>query len=103
MNRLSGKNRLILAAVLLLLPLTASAWYPVYSYPGFFAEPYPGYYGVPYATGGWPGGSVYLRPRAYVHGYIDRFGNFRLDIKLRNISRYDLYQAWLWYLQSGYR
>jgi hypothetical protein len=97
----------LLLMMLMFLPSLTMAWHP-----GFPSRaPYYGPY--PYGSGMYPyyeGPGVlrgyhfnYARPRMYMRGYIDRNGEYRFDVKMRNISQYDLYNAWLLYQQLGYR
>lgn len=88
-------------------PSYTMAWYPGNSFGAPYHGPDPYGPGV-YPYNAWPGAlrgyySGYARPRMYMRGYIDRNGQYRFDIKLRNISQYDLYNAWLLYQQLGYR
>jgi hypothetical protein len=68
-------------------PMTVNPYYPG---PGIISgySDYPGYY-----RRGWP--------QWYIRGRVNRFGDYRLDIKLRGISHYDMYRAWL--LINAYR
>ena len=86
---------LILTLLLVLQAMPALAWYPGYAYrPQPYAVPpyqyypdtrfYPGYYG-------------YAQPRWHVRGRMNRYGDYRVDVKLRDISQYDMYQIWLLY------
>jgi hypothetical protein len=96
-----------LATGLLLFVLsvtTAWAWYPIspyanpyYTYPGY----YPGYPTYWQDIRG-PRFYGYAQPRWYMRGRMNRYGDFRFDVKLRDFSMADLYYAWWMFNNSGY-
>lgn len=69
---------------------TVHAWYQPYGYaPYSLYEDYApgfGYYG-------------YMQPRWQLHGHISRYGDYRIDLNVQGLSRYDMYRAWLMYQQ----
>ena len=86
---------------------TAQAWYPShpYRYPNtyqlyspYYSGPYPNYW---YGTRG-PRFSGYTQPRWYMRGRMNRYGDYRVDVKVRDISMYDIYLAWLLFNGYGY-
>lgn len=94
---------LTVALCLSAAPLNAArAWNPGYGYspvypyaPGYW-QGYPGYW-LQTPGNGWHG---YTEPRWYMRGRMNRYGDYRIDIKLRDISMYDMYMMWLLY--NGY-
>ncbi len=104
MNR--NIHKMVLSAVTvslvvcLFLPVKASAWFQNYPVAPYYS-PTPYYSSGPPAFAAWPGVGQgyygYTQPQWYIHGYVNRYGDYRLDIKLRNVSQYDLYKAWLLY------
>jgi len=90
---------LALTLLLVLLAMPALAWYPNYTY-----RPYP-YASPPYQyysnTQFAPGYYGYTQPSWYVRGRMNRYGDYRVDVKLRGISQHDMYQLWLLY--NAYR
>lgn len=88
-------------ALSLLLPVTVFAWYPAYSrLPDYGPYSYP-YFAGPGLLQGYHYG--YVAPRWAMRGRINRYGDFRLDIKARDVNWRDLYTAWLLYQQYGYQ
>jgi len=71
------------------ISIGAWAWYP--SAPGYQDWPYYNGYGVT------PGYSGRVTPRIFMHGKISRYGDYRVDMHVSGLNRYQMYQAWLWY------
>ena len=93
----------LLMMVLLLSPSMAYAWHPAQvPGPGYYpgAQYYPPY---GFGYGPYPYHYGYTGPRMYMRGFIDRNGEYRIDVRLRNLSQYDLYNAWWLYQQLGNR
>jgi len=96
--------RLVICLLLSLLPLgSLQAWYaPPYGYPQAYSNA-PGYWqGYP---GYWPGGhGTYWHgsagPRWYMRGRMNRYGDYRIDVRVRDVSMRDMYLMWLLY--NGY-
>ena len=94
----------------MLLPLRVFAGYPEYAYMPYY-QPYSQ---VPYPHFTRPGSSPgygspqglrrygYTKPQWYVRGRVNRFGDYRVDIKLRGLSQRDMYYAWLLYNYYGF-
>jgi hypothetical protein len=108
MNRQTNK-RLIAsvatAVVLFALSVSAWAWYPsypyvnpYYAYPGYYSPAYPYYRGDMGGTGFYG----YAEPQWYMRGRMNRYGDFRFDLRLRNFSMADFYNAWLFFNSAGY-
>jgi len=74
---------------------TVRAWYP--STPDYQDWPYYGGYGVT------PGYYGRVSPRILMHGKISRYGDYRIDMHVSGLNRYQMYQAWLWYNYLKYR
>ena len=69
--------------------------YQPYSYP-YVGRPFPYYAGPGGLQGHYSG---YAKPRIYMRARVNRYGDYRFDIKLRGVSQYDLVKAW-WLLQQ---
>jgi len=100
---LNSLKLLVLTACLCMFTGTSNAWYQ--------APPYLPY-AQPYVGGPWsylgnqgyaPGYYGYIQPRVYIHGRINRYGDYRMDMMIRGLSRKDIDQAWLWYDYMKYR
>ena len=104
MNRLRHKLILIIGTIgLCCLSTGVMAQYPFYGptynswYPNYgpaYNRWSPNYY-APYR------GYGYLHPKWQVRGYVNRYGDYQFDVKLRNISKQDMYRAWLMYRAYG--
>jgi len=109
MKRVLDNRKVFSAAVLvmmLLLPVQLMAWYPNQYYQPY-SRPYPHpYMKMPHSnfyTGpGWQH-YRYRKPQWMVRGRINRFGGYYFEVKLRGVSQYDLYRAWLLYQRYGNR
>ena len=103
MERRINKRMLVALTVVLLLSAMimnrAWAWYPNYGYPQPPYYPYtynnwqgyPGYWSDGENTG-WYG---YAQPQWYFRGRMNRYGDYRIDFRLRNISMFDMYTLWM--------
>jgi len=101
-HALAGLTTAVLLAILTVN--SATAWDAPYAYPDpyhaytpGYGYAYPGYWQPPGHGAGWYG---YAEPRWYMRGRMNRYGDYRIDIKLRHISMFDMYQMWL--LFNGY-
>jgi len=96
-RQLNNLKLLVLIACLCMFTGTSSAWYQAAPYPPY-AQPYAGgpwpYYGN---QGYAPGYYGHVQPRISIRGRINRYGDYRMDMKIRGMSTQDMYQAWLWY------
>lgn len=109
MNQQINKRQLAsvaTAVVLFVLSVPAVwAWYPSYPYANPYYA-YPGNYppAYPYSWGDMrgPGFYGYAEPQWYMRGRMNRYGDFRFDLRLRNFSMADLYNAWLFFNSAGY-
>jgi len=105
------------ATILVILTLSSSGYVFAWQqgYPNVYAPYYQRYSQIPYPyfTGPrsrfGPGprpGSVrsygYAQPKWSVRGRVNRFGDYRVDIKLRGVSQYDMYRVWLLYNSMGF-
>jgi len=96
--------------LMMLAPGRICARYPDYLYTHYyqpyahtpypyFARPYPRFGPRPYpGTARWYG---YAQPKWSIRGRVNRFGDYRVDVKLRGISQQDMYHAWLLYNSMG--
>lgn len=97
--------------ILLLSPRLVLAWQQGYPYAPYYQPyqqmPYPYFTGPRPRLGPGPRlGSVrnygYAQPKWSVRGRVNRFGDYRIDIKLRGVSQYDMYRVWLLYNSMGF-
>ena len=71
---------------------------PYPAYPGYYTRAYPHSWGAisePYYYG-------YGPPRWYVRGRFNRYGDFRVDVRIRDFSMADLYTMWWLFNTYGY-
>jgi len=99
--------------LLMLAPGRIYAWYRDYPYAPYyqpyvqtpypyFAEPYPRFgrwWGPRSRSARWYG---YAQPKWSIRGRVNRFGDYRVDVKLRGISQQDMYYAWLLFNSMGF-
>jgi len=116
------KKYLLIVTILLVVRVLSAepvvAGYPGYGYAPYYQHysqtPYPYFGGAGTGIGTRQGFRPELRsspaqsyygyrqpPRWLIRGRINRFGDYRVDIKLRGISQYDMYRAWLLYNSMG--
>jgi hypothetical protein len=96
MKRPVNKNIVASVAAMCLLvvvPVTSHGWEDPYPYP-------PGYYDMPGYGNNFGNWYAYTQPRWYLRGRMNRYGDYQIDVKLRDISMYDMYLMWLLY--NGY-
>ena len=84
---------------------TSLAWYPsspyanpYRAYAPEYVRPYPYYWRGTHR----PGFYGYTQPRWYMRGRMNRYGDYRVDIRVRNINMADMYTAWLLFNNYGY-
>jgi len=103
--------------IFMLSPGRVFAWQQ--GYPNVYAPHYQPYSQMPYSyftgpgsrigprSGSVPGpGSVrgygYTQPKWFIRGRVNRFGDYRIDVRLRGVSQQDMYYAWLLYNSMGF-
>lgn len=87
-------------AGLLLMPAAGQAWYQPYPVPSGYrgwSQPHPAW------GGNYHGYTGYGQPRWAIRGRISPYGDYRFDVKLRGVSKYDIYKAWLLYNYYSYQ